>query len=129
VYAPLPGAAKGTAMADILEGLTPLRVLPKTIEAACYNRVRLALLRNGPVLRIAVPRHSGLEIMVTDQAWLCVDTTRNDQPVLAWSEFQVSGRRGLHEAVRCRLSLYHIQAGLVMGSALEALAEGEWESP
>ncbi len=70
-------------MMDILDGLTPLRMLPKTIDAACYNRIRVALLRNDAPLRAAVPNHRGLEVIFTDPAWLCVNAAWNDQPVLA----------------------------------------------
>lgn len=114
-------------MVDILEGLTPIRVLPKQMDAACYNRIRVALLRGRTPLRVAVPHHRGLEVIFTDKAWLCVDSTWEDQPILSWSQFDISGRHGLHEPVNCRLSLYHMHAGLVMGSALEALAGGEWQ--
>ncbi len=111
---------------DILDGLTPIRVLPKKIDAACYNRIRVALLRSRLPLRLAVPGHRGLEAILTDTAWLCVDAARDDQPILAWSHFASAGRSALHEAVACRLSLYHIHAGLIMGTALEALAWGDW---
>ena len=37
----------------------PLRVMPKTIPATCYNRVRLALIRLGKPLRFGLPRHRG----------------------------------------------------------------------
>lgn len=114
-------------MADILEGLTPLRRLPKTIDAQCYNRIRVRLLRGTTPLRLRIPDHRGLEMIVTENAWLCVDATQGDQPIAAWSEFETAGRAALHQPVACRLSLYHIHAGLVMGSALQALTEGEWQ--
>lgn len=124
---PGPTTAGGTQVSDILEGLTPLRVLPKRIDAACYNRIRVLLLRNHPPVRVAVPGHRGLEIILTDQAWLGVQALGEDLPLLAWSRFEVAGRTALHAPVDCQLSLYHMHAGLVMGSALEALREGEWE--
>lgn len=109
-------------MVDILDGLIPLRVLPKNIDAACYNHIRVLLLRSKIPLRVDVPRHRGLEAILTDKVWLCIDATRDDQPILAWSDFEVAGRTALHEPVACRLNLYHIHAGLVMGSVLDALA-------
>ena len=114
-------------MTDILDGLTPLRVLPKRIDGDCYNRIRVGLLRHGAPLRVRVPGHQGLEIILTDNAWLGLDAPRGDLPVLAWSRFQVTRRRALSDPVDCRLSIYHIHGGLVMGSALELLAEGEWQ--
>ncbi len=114
-------------MTDILAGLTPIRVLPKQIDAACYNCIRVALLRNRKPLRVIVPCHRGLEIILTDSAWLGVDTTAEDRPLLSWSRFEVAGRTALHEPIACQLSLYHMHAGLIMGSALEALAGNEWQ--
>jgi hypothetical protein len=99
----------------------PLRSLPKRLEAAYYNRVRLALRRLGRPLRVALPRHRGLEAILDNDAWVCVDTTRDDLPVLAWRAFGNRGRESLHEPVDCRLDLYHWHAGLIMGTALEAL--------
>jgi hypothetical protein len=107
-------------MTDTRE-LRPLRSLPKRLEAVCYNRVRLALRRLGRPLRVPLPRHRGLEAILDNDAWVCVDTTRDDLPVLAWRAFGTQGRGGLHEPVDCRLDLYHFHAGLVMGSALDAL--------
>lgn len=100
-----------------------LHTLPKTVEAACYNRARLALLRRGRPLRVAVPDHRGLEMILDDRHWLCVDSLHNDQPVLGWDEFETAGRDALHAPVRCRLCFYHVHAGLVMGSVLDALQQ------
>jgi len=102
---------------------TALRTLPKTIEASVYNHVRLALRRLGAPLRIAVPDHRGLEIILDHHLWLCVDANAEDQPVMAWKEFASQGRDDLQAPVACTLELYHRFAGLVMGSALDALGE------
>jgi hypothetical protein len=103
--------------------LPALRSFPKRLEASCYNRVRLALGRFGRPLRLPLPQHRGLEAILDDDAWVCVDTTCDDLPVLAWLAFAVRGRSSLHEPVDCRLELYHWHAGLIMGTALEALDE------
>lgn len=101
----------------------PLRVMPKTIPATCYNRVRLALIRLGKPLRIDLPRHRGLEMVLADDAWRCVDSLSEDQLILAWRAFASGGRDNLTEPVACELFLYHHCAGLVMGSALSAMEE------
>ena len=98
----------------------PLRTFPKLIEADCYNRVRLALHRLPRPLRVELPDHRGLEALLDDDGWLVVDTLQADQPVLAWVDF--GHRNGLNEPVACVLKTYHVHAGLVMGTALEALA-------
>ena len=100
---------------------TALRTMPKSIEASIYNYVRLALRRRGSPLRVAVPCHRGLEIILDDRAWLCVDANADDQPVMAWLDFASRHRDNLHEPVACTLELYHRCAGLVMGSALDSL--------
>lgn len=102
---------------------TALRTMPKTIEASVYNHVRLALRRLGSPLRIAVPEHRGLEIILDDHLWLCVDVNADDQPVMAWLDFASHGRDDLQAPVPCALELYHRFAGLVMGSVLDALDE------
>jgi len=99
----------------------PLRIFPKKIEAACYNRGRLALLRFGHPLRITLQQHRGLEVILDNTMWLCIDSTTDDQPVMAWREFQIQGRCNLHHPVACELWLYHSCAGLIMGSALDDL--------
>jgi len=105
-----------------LDNIHALRILPKTIEAICYNHVRLALARLGNPLRVALPEHRGLEVILNNQHWLCVDSNHDDQPIMAWLDFDThSYNRALHEPVPCQLRLYHIHAGLVMGSALDAL--------
>lgn len=100
-----------------------LRAMPQSIEASICNHVRLALRRIGCPLRVEVPGHRGLEVIRDDDVWLCVDANADDQPVLAWRAFSGHGRDNLHEPVTCSLELYHRYAGLVMGSALDALDE------
>lgn len=102
---------------------TALRTMPKSIEASIYNHARLALRRLGSPLRVAVPGHRGLEIILDDYIWLCVDANADDQPVMAWLDFESQHRDNLHEPVSCTLELYHRFAGLVMGSTLDSLDE------
>ncbi len=106
---------------DTPHDIPPWRIFPKQIEAACYNRVRLALLRIENPLRIALARHRGLEIILRDDSWLCVDSLAEDQPVMAWCEFQIHARDNLFEPIVCNLWLYHHCAGLITGSALDDL--------
>lgn len=62
-------------------------------------------------------------MILEDRFWLCVDSLHNDQPILGWHQFETAGRRALHGPVRCQLCFYHVQAGLVMGSVLDALLQ------
>ncbi|MCR4301853.1 MAG: hypothetical protein NUV51_09605 [Sulfuricaulis sp.] len=51
-----------------------------------------------------------------------MDTLQADRVILAWVKFVQ--RHSLHEPVACVLKLYHMHAGLVMGTALDqALAD------
>jgi len=105
-----------------IDNIRPLRIMPKTIETTCYNHVRLALRRLNNPLRVELPDHRGLEIILNSHHWLCVDSTHDDQPIMAWMDFDTrSHNQALYEPVPCQLRLYHMHAGLVMGSALDAL--------
>lgn len=97
--------------------------LAKSVEAACYNRVRLALMHAGKSVRVALPNHRGLEMILENRHWLCVNGILDDLPVLAFHDFEIAGRTELHAPVRCRLSFYHSHAGLVMGSVLDDLMQ------
>jgi len=108
----------------VLDDIPALRIIRKTIEAARYNQVRLALRRLGNPLRVDLPGHRGLEIILHDRYWLCVDSYCNDLPVMAWTAFDTRRHNAaLHEPVPCQLRLYHMHAGLVMGSALDSLEQ------
>jgi hypothetical protein len=95
--------------------------MAKQVQASCYNQVRLALHRLENSLRVPLPGHPGLEILLEEEAWLCLDIVQGGMPGLRWHSFEVQDRRSLHEPINCRLDLYHIHAGLVMGTVLETL--------
>ena len=109
-------------MPDAIDNITPLRIMHKTIDAVCYNHVRLALLRLGNPFRVELPDHRNLEIILYNNYWLCVDRAHDDQPIMAWLDFDTRRHnQALHKPVPCQLRLFHIHAGLVMGSALDSL--------
>lgn len=108
-------------MIDINTLPKPLRIFPKKIEAACYNRARLALLRLENPLRVTLQKHRGLDVILSNVNWLCVDSFAEDQPVLAWCDFKVHARNNLHRPIATNLWLFHSCSGLIMGSALDDL--------
>lgn len=108
-------------MRQLPEDLEPLRVLPKTLDAHCYNLARLALRRLHRPIRLELDGLRGLDAIIEDRYWLCVDTFTGDHPVLAWADFQARNRSALHEPVQCSLYLLHQHSGLIMGEALDAL--------
>lgn len=109
-------------MDNQVDCLEPLHIMSKVIEATCYNHVRLALLRIANPLRISLPNHRGLEIILHNKYWLCVDSLQNDQPIMAWCDFNTHKHNsGLLEPIPCKLRFFHTHASLIMGSALDAL--------
>jgi len=85
--------------------LTPMRSLPKSVDAKYYNRVRLALLRLANPLRVSLDALGDADIILADREWLCVDRSRDDLPLLAWRDFEFRERAGLHKPVQCTLHL------------------------
>ena len=113
----------GGDMSSLLPDLAPIRILPKTLDAHCYNRARLALLRLGTPLRVALPGLRGLEVILERDCWLCVDSHAEDRPILAWTDFLSREPDTRLSPVSCTMHLHDHRAGLVMGFALEALEE------
>jgi len=60
----------------------------------------------------------GLDLIADTDAWVCVDQSMNDLPILAWTGFETSRRSSLLEAVACELKFYHSHADLICGSIL-----------
>ncbi len=103
--------------------MEPIRVMPKTIPATVYNHVRLALLRIGTPSQFELTTHRGLIMILNRQLWRCVDSTSGGRTIMIWQSFKADMRRALHEPVGCELSIYHMHAGLVMGSVLDELSD------
>jgi len=103
-----------------LERFEPLRILPKRVPAPCWNSVRLALRRHGHPLHLSMPGFRGVECELDDRAWVVWAPRAGSVPFMAWTAFEPRGA-ALHLPVACELRLYHLQAGLIMGPALEAI--------
>lgn len=84
-----------------------------------YKRVRLALRRLENPLRFALPGMRGLDVVLEDRVWLCVDRTLDDLPIIAWLDFAAGAERPLHEAVPCRVQFYHFHAQGIMDTVLD----------
>ncbi|MHB1914864.1 MAG: hypothetical protein ACYCPX_09415 [Acidiferrobacteraceae bacterium] len=100
------------------KGVRPLKTVPKSVDARCYNKVRLALLRLPHPVHVELPRLR-LEMILERDCWMA-RSLADGAPMLSWTGFDSRGR-ALHEAVPCELHLYHVHAGLLMGNALEHL--------
>jgi len=97
--------------------------MSKVIEATTFNQARLAILRVSNPLRVSLKDHRCLDIILSQEQWLCVDACNNDQPIMAWREFAKQQRDGLHLPVDCKLYMYHTHAGLIMGTARDSLTQ------
>lgn len=95
--------------------------LTDSIAAHRFNRARLALRRVANPLRFDLPGLRGLDLSLEDEAWVCVDRTLNDMPVLAWLDFAKAERTGLHLPVACELRYYHAHAEMIRAKVLELM--------
>lgn len=106
-----------------------LNEVPKYSEADCrvdaqyFNKIRLALRRLPGPIRLQLRELQHIDMIIDDDSWACVDSSLNDLPIAAWTDFQTKGRDNLHEPIECKLSYYHYQAAMVVNEALEITQE------
>lgn len=105
------------------EHIVRLSAWPTKVEARLYNLAKRAMARLGGELRFAMRGLKTLDLIVQEEAWIIVDRAHNDVPVAAWTDFQDSESRGLHEPVICELRYYHGHAGLVIKKVLRRMEE------
>lgn len=110
-------------MAHWLDEYPALRVMHKLMDAEIYNRIRFNVLREHRPWRLSLKAFRCLACILEERIWICVDECQNDQPIMAWTNFQIAQRDALDAPIDCDLYLYHMHAGLIMGSALEMLAK------
>lgn len=110
-------------MAQWHDDYPALRVIKKIISAEDYNRIRIGLSREELPWRLNTPKIRCWQFVLNESAWVCIDECQDDLPILAWTDFEVARRESLEAPISCKLHLYHMHAGLVMGLALETLVE------
>ncbi len=103
-----------------LDQIPTLHTRPAQLEARNYNAIRLAVIRANGTLRIPLPGLRGMDMILDRRAWICVDRTFYDLPVLAWADFGSAARETLHLPVRCHVHYYHIHADFITGAVLNA---------
>ena len=108
-------------MKSKLEDLPTFETRRTEVEAIHYNLVQVALKRLGSPLRFTLPRLRTLDLHLEKDAWIVVDKSLNDIPVMAWVDFDTSGRASLHEAIPCTLKIYHSHAGILIKKVMEAM--------
>lgn len=102
-----------------IEDVPKLRTEQTSIDAPRYNLTRLSLLRLGGPLRLPLAGLRGMDLIIDADAWICVDRTLYDLPILAWTDF---GRReGLHEPTPCLRHYYHVNADLISETVLSTM--------
>lgn len=105
-------------MKSRIEDIPKLKTEPSAVDAHRYNQIKLGLLRVENPLRLELPGLRGMDIILDNTTWVCVDRTLYDLPVLAWTDFAAAGRSALHEPIRCLLHYYHIHAELIKDTVL-----------
>ena len=98
-------------------GIKPFRILDHQLTAALYNKIKLGLIRIQSPLIITPKKLRNVKCYLYNDKWICVDLITNEFPLVVWRDFKVS-QRGIHEPVSCKVHIYHIMAGRVMGTAL-----------
>lgn len=103
-----------------LDEVPALWVFAATVDAAHYNRVRRALMHLGEPIRFSLKELRDLDVLLGEEAWLCVDRSNNDLPVIAWTAFQ--GRRdALHTPVACEMRYFHSHCAMIVKRVLDEI--------
>lgn len=108
-------------MKSRLEDLPTFETCQTTVKAIHYNLVQVALKRLGAPLRFTLPKLRTLDLHLEKDAWIVVDKSLNDIPIMAWLDFDTTGRTSLHEDIPCTLKIYHSHAGILIKKIMEAM--------
>ncbi len=105
-------------MTTRLEDVPIIKIKPTTVKAEVFNRIRLGLLRLENPLRLPLAGLRGMDMILSDNSWVCVDRSLYDLPVLAWTNLNSSERDALHAPVTAQLNFYHIHANVIAETVL-----------
>ena len=94
---------------------------PGKVDALYYNHVQIALKHLGRQIRLHIPRLKHLDLILQKDAWIVVDITLSDIPVVAWTGFETRNRDNLHEPVTCEIRFFHFAASMILNRTLEAM--------
>jgi len=108
-------------MRSRLDDLPVFETRQVKIPAEEYNLAHIALNRLGNPLRIELPTLRTLDLILEKDAWIVVDRSLNDIPVVAWIDFIVAHRENLHEPVACERRTYHTHALIIVDKVIEAM--------
>lgn len=108
-------------MKEILASVPVYERKQTRMPASLYNLVSIGLKRLPAPIRFPLPKLRTLELLLDHDAWIVVDNSLNDIPVLAWLDFEAQGRSNLHEPVPCYLNLYHAHGEMLLPRIMEAM--------
>lgn len=108
-------------MSRILEGLPVYQRLSGNMSAEHYNTVQLALKRVSPTIRLEIPKLRTLDLLLNKEAWIVVDRSLNDFPIIAWTDFDTHQRDTLNQPIPCEILMYHQHAPIIIEKVMEAM--------
>ncbi len=108
-------------MKSKLENLPRYHTESVSLQAKLYNLIRLALVHKKAMIRFSIEGLRNIDILLDNDCWICVDSSLNDIPVFAWTDFQTENRDNLHLPIACKLYSYHIHAHLIVEPVKEAV--------
>lgn len=104
---------------NLVRDIPAIRSMPYTLDAALYNRARLALLRIGNPLELELEK-TGIDLVLENTRWVGYHCQQVSLPLIAWDGFD-PGRSALDAPVACTLHLYHHHSWLQLPRILQAL--------
>lgn len=106
---------------NLLRDIPAMRSIPCTLDAALYNRARLALLRVSNPLELELEK-LGVDLVLEHDYWVGYYSYQTSLPLIAWDGFD-HVRNALNTPVACTMHLYHCHSWLQMPKILLALDE------
>lgn len=110
-------------MPNRLSDVPAMATARMNMPAHRYARANRAVRHARGPLRTALRGLRGLDLIVEEALWLCVDRTLDDLPVIAWLDFQPEPGRGLHDPIPCRVQLYHFHAQAIVDTVFGHMDE------
>lgn len=95
----------------------------ETIDASLFNLWRRAHHHLNLPVRLKLPALKSMILILEDDCWVVVDPRHYDLPMIAWLNFQDTGRNSLHTPVECTVNYYHFMASQFHKKVLANIGE------
>lgn len=102
-----------------IDNLPRYQTSDSSIAAPLINLVKLALIRINSPLQFSANGLRNIEVILEHEYWVCIDSSLNDIPVFAWTQFETRGRSDLHTPIPCKLYSFHAHADLIVDTIKE----------